>query len=222
MSSAILLSPSADRRAALRRTLESGGVRVVAEGSPQADGGAWAPAAVVLVDGEQSLEALEEALEEGDATWPAAIVVLSDHRPAQILAIVQRLGAPGWAVLPADAGDIQVLAAVQAAAAGLSVMPADGAHPAPTFPPPGPQADDRAGGDDPDDEEGVVSEALTAREIEVLEWMARGLSNREIGARLGISEHTAKFHVASVLAKLGAQNRADAVRRGVRRGLVTV
>jgi DNA-binding CsgD family transcriptional regulator len=72
------------------------------------------------------------------------------------------------------------------------------------------------------DDDGVVRESLTAREAEVLAWLARGLSNREIGIRLGISEHTAKFHVASVLGKLGAHNRADAGRRGVRRGFVTV
>jgi DNA-binding CsgD family transcriptional regulator len=79
-----------------------------------------------------------------------------------------------------------------------------------------------ADGWQPDGEESGPAEALTPREREVLELLAGGLSNKEIAARLGISEHTAKFHVASVLAKLGAANRADAVRRGVRRGLVSV
>jgi DNA-binding CsgD family transcriptional regulator len=74
----------------------------------------------------------------------------------------------------------------------------------------------------PDGEEGELAEALTAREREVLTLLADGLSNKQIAVRLGISGHTAKFHVASVLAKLGAANRADAVRRGVRRGLVSV
>jgi DNA-binding CsgD family transcriptional regulator len=74
----------------------------------------------------------------------------------------------------------------------------------------------------PDDEPAGEAEALTPREREALGLLADGLSNKAIAARLGISEHTAKFHVASVLAKLGAANRADAVRRGVRRGLVSV
>jgi DNA-binding NarL/FixJ family response regulator len=65
-------------------------------------------------------------------------------------------------------------------------------------------------------------EPLTAREIEVLEQMAEGLPNRAIAARLGISDQTVKFHVASVMAKLGAANRTDAVRRAVREGLVTL
>ena len=65
-------------------------------------------------------------------------------------------------------------------------------------------------------------EKLTARELEVLQVLAQGLSNRAIAARLEISEHTVKFHVASIFAKLGAENRTDAVLRGVRSGLITL
>jgi ATP/maltotriose-dependent transcriptional regulator MalT len=65
-------------------------------------------------------------------------------------------------------------------------------------------------------------EPLTAREIEVLEALAEGLSNRGIAGRLGISDQTVKFHVASVMAKLGAANRTDAVRRAVRDGLIAL
>lgn len=70
--------------------------------------------------------------------------------------------------------------------------------------------------------EDIVEEALTAREVEVLELLAEGLPNKSIAARLGITEHTVKFHVSSLFAKLGAANRTDAVRRAVRRGLVTL
>src|SRR5438477_361125 len=62
--------------------------------------------------------------------------------------------------------------------------------------------------------------ALTARESEVLSLLAEGESNKSIARRLDISVHTAKFHVAAVLAKLGARNRSDAVAIGMRRGLV--
>lgn len=61
---------------------------------------------------------------------------------------------------------------------------------------------------------------LTGRELEVLEFMRRGLSNREIGKALEISEHTAKAHVCAVLAKLGAADRAEAVNIAFERGLV--
>jgi DNA-binding NarL/FixJ family response regulator len=73
-----------------------------------------------------------------------------------------------------------------------------------------------------DDEGKIFHEALTAREIDVLERLSEGLSNRAIAERLGISDQTVKFHVASLMGKLGAANRTDAVRRGLREGLVTL
>src|SRR4051812_18012957 len=65
-------------------------------------------------------------------------------------------------------------------------------------------------------------EQLTARELDVLELIAEGLPNKTIAARLGISDQTVKFHASSIQGKLGASNRTDAVRRAVRRGLVTL
>jgi DNA-binding CsgD family transcriptional regulator len=62
--------------------------------------------------------------------------------------------------------------------------------------------------------------ALTPREIEVLRLLSEGLANKEIAARLSFSTHTAKFHVESILRKLGAANRAEAVMEGIRRGLL--
>jgi len=65
-------------------------------------------------------------------------------------------------------------------------------------------------------------EPLTPREIDVVELLAEGLSNKAIAVRLGISDQTVKFHVASICGKLGAANRTDAVRRAVRRGLISL
>lgn len=72
------------------------------------------------------------------------------------------------------------------------------------------------------DGEPLLVESLTPREIEVLELVAEGLPNKAVAARLGISDQTVKFHLASLSGKLGAANRTDAVRRAVRRGLVTL
>jgi DNA-binding NarL/FixJ family response regulator len=72
------------------------------------------------------------------------------------------------------------------------------------------------------DDERPFLEPLTSREIEVLELVAEGLANKAIAARLGISDQTVKFHVASISNKLGASNRTDAVRRAVRTGLITL
>jgi DNA-binding NarL/FixJ family response regulator len=71
------------------------------------------------------------------------------------------------------------------------------------------------------DDEDIV-ETLTSREIEVLELLAEGRSNKSIAQQLGISDQTVKFHVAAIAGKLGAVNRTDAVRRAIRRGIVSV
>lgn len=63
---------------------------------------------------------------------------------------------------------------------------------------------------------------LTARELEILEMMAEGMSNRAIAGRLKISRHTVKFHVASILTKLAAHSRTEAVTLGVRQGLISL
>jgi DNA-binding NarL/FixJ family response regulator len=65
-------------------------------------------------------------------------------------------------------------------------------------------------------------ESLTPRELEVIRLLADGLSNRLIAAQLGISEHTAKFHVDSILGKLGAHSRTEAVTRAARTGLIVL
>ncbi len=68
----------------------------------------------------------------------------------------------------------------------------------------------------------TIEERLTPREVEVLSLMAEGLPNKRIAERLGISDQTVKFHVASVCGKLDALNRTDAVRRGLQRGLIAL
>jgi len=76
-----------------------------------------------------------------------------------------------------------------------------------------------ARGDNPS--AGVPTEALTPRERQVLELLAEGLSNKGVASRLGISDQTVKFHVASIIGKLAAANRTEAVRIALRRGLLT-
>jgi DNA-binding NarL/FixJ family response regulator len=113
------------------------------------------------------------------------------------------------ALLPTMASPGQLRAAVQAVLAGLHAWsPELGADAAPRAPmgnahePPG--------------------EPLTPRELEVFELVAKGLSNRDIAAALGISSHTAKFHVGQILAKIGAATRAEAVLVGLKLGLIGV
>ena len=74
----------------------------------------------------------------------------------------------------------------------------------------------------PDRHSRAAEEPLTPREIQVVALLAEGLPNKAIAARLGISDQTVKFHVASICGKLGASNRTEAVRLAVRGGIVTL
>ena len=74
----------------------------------------------------------------------------------------------------------------------------------------------------PDRQYSVPVESLTAREHDVLALVADGLSNRDIAGRLAISEHTVKFHLASIFGKLGVSTRTEAVQRGLRLGVIDI
>jgi DNA-binding NarL/FixJ family response regulator len=107
-----------------------------------------------------------------------------------------------YSVLPMEITTTQLVAALSATVAGFAA----------TLPPSSFGPEESIPG----------SEHLTAREVEVLRLMSRGLTNKQLAALLKISEHTAKFHVSSVIAKLGARTRTEAVTIGVTRGLVAI
>jgi DNA-binding NarL/FixJ family response regulator len=157
----------------------------------------------------------------------AAVEAHHDEPPEDLIALASRDGAPAivvlapdlqpaWtgealragirAVLPGDIGAREILAAVEAVAAGLVVLhPQD--LPALVADRPTPAA---------------PSQRLSAREVQVLAMLAEGHGNKTIAWKLGISEHTAKFHVASILSKLNAGTRTEAVTLGIRQGLIMV
>jgi len=107
-------------------------------------------------------------------------------------------------VLSTDASPEQILQAIRSIASGLTVF--DGAL--------------MRHGMHGSDDEAALTESLTPREQEVLGLLADGLGNKEIAHRLDISEHTIKFHIRSILGKLGASSRTEAVSRGLRSGLI--
>jgi DNA-binding NarL/FixJ family response regulator len=162
---------------------------------------------VLLVDAEgESPEALIESLTESGLAADIPIVVLIEA--ASAAASAQGLQAGIRAVLPREISTDQLAAALQAAAAGLVVL--HSAEIPVAFPSGAPASQSLA----------ELPEPLTRREREVLQMLAAGLANKEIAARLNISDHTAKFHVASILGKLGAASRAEAVSIGMRNGLI--
>ena len=136
-----------------------------------------------------------------------AVVTLADERRAS--ALLESLPVRGWAIVPTDAARDEIVAGLTAAHAGFGAMPA-----AWTTRPLEPGI-----GWTPDD---APDEPLTTREQDVLELLAVGLSNKRIAVRLGISEHTVKFHVNAIYGKLGASTRTEAVNRALRRGLLRI
>jgi len=203
-----VVAASASTRERMRRLLTGAGVRVVGEGASADATVSAADADVILVADADLLE--RRPAEDGE--WHAPVVVLSDDRATA--AALMAMAPGGWALLPHEATGEEVRSAGLLAAAGLVVLPPTAVRPAGALAAPTP--------DFGEDDGLPASESLTHREREVLERLADGKSNKEIGVALGMSEHTAKFHVASVLAKLGAANRAEAVRRGLRRGELTL
>jgi len=181
-------------RAGLRDLLEHAGFEVTGQSGP---GLALPGAEVVVVDVPAGAEADTDGIVAAAEAEGAAVVLLADHVPPR--ALVPGTPARGW--LRREASDAELAAAVLAVGAGLAVVdPHLEARAAPE--------DDRI--------------ALTDREREVLSLVAVGMTNRAIALQLGISEHTAKFHVGAVLSKLGAQSRAEAVSVAVRLGLLSL
>ena len=146
---------------------------------------------------------LDELSPPSDGHAPAVVLLTNERHPAWTQEAA-RLGVR--ALLSRDASAAEILAAVEASAAGMAVV-------------------------DPRELENwlaqtasvpISSEAhtLTARELEVLRMMAEGAVNKAIAWKLGISDHTVKFHVASILGKLNAATRTEAVTIGVRKGLI--
>jgi NarL family two-component system response regulator YdfI len=162
---------------------------------------------VVLIDSSgEPLETLMGTILASGLASDVSIAILADGMtPA---ASTDALRAGIRAALPGDISPEQLVAALQAVANGLLIL-----HPSHA-------EEGLASSSAPANALDELAESLTSRELEVLQMLAGGLSNKEIAARLNISGHTAKFHVASILGKLGAGSRAEAVALGIRRGLV--
>jgi len=201
--SVLIFAQSTERRLALRAMLSQEPDISLIDVSVSDLNGARRQArpGVVVVDLDGDLATSVETLSESGA----AVVLLADNPETNWIA--QLLASRPSAVLRRNCSQRQLAAAVQAASAGLIVL-------------------------EPDTMQGLLrppldtielepgDEELTPRETEVLRMMTAGLSNREIASTLGISEHTVKFHIASIFGKLGTSSRTEAVTEGIRRGLV--
>ena len=163
---------------------------------------------VVLLDlSETSIARVLPPMKDQPAA-PAVVALIDSVRRTDVLHILQ---SGVRAVLSRDSEPREITAALEAAHDGLAVF--------------SPEILDvllPAGTELADADELPPGEPLTSRETAVLSLLAEGAGNKEIAARLGISEHTVKFHVSSILAKLGAATRTEAVTRGYREGLILI
>jgi NarL family two-component system response regulator YdfI len=158
---------------------------------------------VIVIDSDSIHDLLIEP------TSDAAIVLLAEVTHARSISRLLRSGVR--AILPRGSDPDDVLSAIYAAYDGLVLLSI-------------PTAESLAAvyGEHPLEVEDELSEEITSRETDVLRMLAEGLVNKEIAARLGISEHTVKFHISSILDKLGASTRTEAVTLGIRRGLIPI
>jgi len=136
------------------------------------------------------------------------VVALKDNPTAAWAAQALRSGVKS--ILPREAGSEEIVAAIHAAYTGLVLLDPAVAQ----------QIVERIGS--PASQIPPSYESLTPRENEVLAMLAEGLANREIADRLGVSDHTIKFHISSILDKLGASTRTEAMTLGLRMGLIVL
>jgi two-component system, NarL family, response regulator YdfI len=142
-------------------------------------------------------------------TSDAAIVLLTEVSHARSISRLLRSGVR--AILSRESDPNDILSAIYAAYDGLVLLSTASA-----------QSLAAVYGDQPLEVEDEFSEEITSRETDVLRMLAEGLVNKDIAVRLGISEHTVKFHISSILDKLGASTRTEAVTMGIRRGLIPI
>jgi DNA-binding NarL/FixJ family response regulator len=158
---------------------------------------------VIVIDSDSIQNLFHEPMSD------AAIVLLTAVSDARSISRLLRNRVR--AILSRESDPDDVISAIYAAQDGLVLLSAPAAESLAAV------YDDRA----PVVETGS-SEPITSRETDVLRMLAEGLVNKDIATRLGISEHTVKFHISSILDKLGASTRTEAVALGIRRGLIPI
>ena len=215
----LIIAPTQVLRAGLRSLLSADEeIAITGEATNLTDIGGTPPDTDVILD---AATVLVESASRADFTeWirlhesHPALLLLSDDLPSRT--DFYDLPVRAWGILPLDVSGEELIAAVHAVSEGLIV---GSPHLLGTLITQTPaRVQPITTGTPVESKE--MSEFLTTREAEVLQLVAQGLANKQIALSLGISEHTVKFHVSSIYAKLGVVNRTEAVRAGVRQGLI--
>ena len=215
----LIVAPAPTVRAGLRALLvEDAQIEIAGEAASLDEAGDMLPDLGAEIDVWVIVEAALNPAEDvsprpGDlfrnAASSTALLLVAD-RPDPIR-FLPGMTNRAWGVLPLDSSPEELQAAVRALHQGLLVGAPELMEQVLTT---------QAQNGDILDQPGF--EALTERELQVLELLAQGLANKQIALQLGISEHTVKFHISGIYSKLRATSRTEAVRLGVRQGLIVL
>jgi NarL family two-component system response regulator YdfI len=208
----MIVAPGMANRAGLRAFVsDDPDIQVIAEGSsftelepaqPDVDVVVWSPAPSL------SSETLQEELSQIRMGESAALLLV--HHDPKMIEPLFRLRLRAWGVLDPEATQTELTASIHALDEGLAVVNPVWLK----------QALGYLTTQVSEDQE--LIEPLTDREIEILQLLAYGLTNKQIAAKLKISAHTVKFHISSIFTKLGTTNRVETVNLGLKRGLIVL
>ena len=162
----------------------------------------------LLIRHEEADVVIADSVPELAESPAAPIVLLTEITDARTVSRFLKTGVRS--ILPRESDPDDIVSAIYAAYSGKVLLSAQAAESLATI-----YGDREAAADE-------LAEEITSRETEVLRMLAQGLVNKDIAARLGISDHTVKFHISSILEKLGASTRTEAVTLGIRRGLIPI
>ncbi len=207
-----IIAPAMAIRAGLKALLgDDPLIQVMAEGvslsdvdssQPEADVLIWSPAPYM------ELETLGLELSRLKIGESSALLLI--HDDPKVMVKLSKLPLRAWGVLDPESTQAELLASIHALNEGLVVA--------------NPVWLKQTLADNPGraKEDPVLVEPLTEREIEILQQLAYGLTNKQIAARLKISAHTVKFHVSMIYNKMGTSNRVETVNAGLKKGLIVI
>lgn len=201
----VIIAPAPALRAGLRALVDAAGLEVIDEAAAPSQALLDTAQVDVVLLGEAGLLSELRYMLSNDAQL--AVLLLSDDQQAAFE--LRSMALRGWGLLPNESEPDELQNAIRAIAHNLVVIAKPyanqliGSRPIPTM-------------------LESTPETLTTRELEVLGLLSQGLANKQIAKRLLISDHTVKFHISAIFAKLGASSRTDAVSRAARQGLITL
>jgi len=203
-----IVAPSLAVRAGLRSLLTDELFEIVGESAKlgvdetgeEPDVVIWFPASSVAA------ELIDLEIERQGSGSTAALLLI--HDDPNMIGKLAQLHLRAWGLLPQEFSQAEINAAVRALNEGLVVVN-----------PLWIQSLNPRQVPESDDSDHMV-EPLTGREMEILQLLALGLTNKQIASRLGVSAHTVKFHVSSIFGKMGTTNRTETVKLGLRKGLI--